>query len=520
MPTRDDDEEPRGRPLLKLLFWAGIGLAPIAMLLLLLADGNGPMRIAAVLAVLAVVLIGLSIGLRGDAEAIRGDLEDMVADEVDGLQNDVRRDIDTAARAVHRQIGEKIQTLQQTVDALRAQLDAQRAGPRPPSVGVPAQARDSGAAAGYGTAREGGTYGRAAEGATYGAGRGGVTYGADNGSAREPEDDRAANPQLAMAQVGRTYGAPADGSAAGTARPPRARMPGGVVRHTETVQVTTRHTVVDGGNGYGEGKRYRDDDRYRGEDERRQDERRQDDRRQDEGRYRDDDRYSEDERYDGYRASDWGDGANSGGGTYGGRRRQDDGGDYEGRADAYGGRRSRAAEDDRSWNADSGDDEESFTDRRLRELRGDRPAIERGDDPAYDQHWSSARAGDRWAAVRSDDRGRELRMGERRASVRSDDTGTEYRVEDRWAAVRREDDREAGAAEWYADAWSGSQSRSGSTYGSGGSTYGASRGNDDDEWNGGRALPSAERDRENSWGRESRDSRGGYDDGGGDARWR
>jgi hypothetical protein len=43
--------------------------------------------------------------------------------------------------------------------------------------------------------------------------------------------------------------------------------------------------------------------------------------------------------------------------------------------------------------------------------------------------------------VRSDDRGRELRMGERRAEVRSDASGTELRIEDRWAAVRREDAR-------------------------------------------------------------------------------
>ncbi len=60
-------------------------------------------------------------------------------------------------------------------------------------------------------------------------------------------------------------------------------------------------------------------------------------------------------------------------------------------------------------------------------------------------HWSGLRAvGDRWAAVRSDDRGRELRMGERRAEVRADGSGTELRIEDRWAAVRREDARRSG----------------------------------------------------------------------------
>ncbi|MDG4822432.1 hypothetical protein O7635_11285 [Asanoa sp. WMMD1127] len=515
MPTTDD-EEPRGRPLLKLLFWAGIGLAPIAMLLLLLADGNGPLRIAAVLAVLAVVLIGLSIGLRSDSDALRGELEDMVADEIDGLQGDVRRDIETAARATHRQLGEKLQALQQTVDAMRAQLDAQRAGPRPPSVGVPTQSRDAASAAvTYGaaresTARESVGAGRG-EGATYGAAR--ADYGRDSA-----DDDRSAA-QPAMAAGGRTYGGSGE-SQPGTARTPRGRMPSGVVRHTETVQVTTRHTVVDGrgGTSYGTGDIYGDDNRYR-----------------DDSRYRDDNRYGDDDRQGGRRSADYsggtyGGGSYSGGsysgGSYGSRREPDEDTGYRGRRsrddddaeptgyDAY---RGQAAD----WQ-DPRDGEESFTDRRLRELRGDRPAIERGDDPVLDPQWSSARAGDRWASVRADDQGRELRMGERRASVRADESGTEYRVEDRWAAVRRDDDDRspsrrdedragsgAGPDQWYADAWSDSRSRTGST-------YGATRDDAGDDWRrsgGARALPQAHRDE--SWGRGAYD-----DDRGGDDRWR
>jgi hypothetical protein len=57
------------------------------------------------------------------------------------------------------------------------------------------------------------------------------------------------------------------------------------------------------------------------------------------------------------------------------------------------------------------------------------------------EYWSQLRAGDRWAAVRDDENGRELRVGERRAEVHADATGTEYRVADRWAAVRHEDPR-------------------------------------------------------------------------------
>jgi hypothetical protein len=43
--------------------------------------------------------------------------------------------------------------------------------------------------------------------------------------------------------------------------------------------------------------------------------------------------------------------------------------------------------------------------------------------------------------VRSDDRGREVRMGERRAAMHADESGSEMRIEDRWAAVRREEPR-------------------------------------------------------------------------------
>jgi hypothetical protein len=51
------------------------------------------------------------------------------------------------------------------------------------------------------------------------------------------------------------------------------------------------------------------------------------------------------------------------------------------------------------------------------------------------------RTTDRWAEVRSDERGRELQMGELRTQMRESERGSEYRIEDRWAAVLREDER-------------------------------------------------------------------------------
>jgi hypothetical protein len=67
-----------------------------------------------------------------------------------------------------------------------------------------------------------------------------------------------------------------------------------------------------------------------------------------------------------------------------------------------------------------------------REMGGRRHAT--GDD----ERITGVRTTDRWASVRSDDRGRELQMGERRASVHADDVASEMRIEDRWASVRRE----------------------------------------------------------------------------------
>ena len=68
---------------------------------------------------------------------------------------------------------------------------------------------------------------------------------------------------------------------------------------------------------------------------------------------------------------------------------------------------------------------------------------------------TGVRTGDRWASVRSDERGRELRMGERRAAVRADESGTELRIEDRWAAVRRDEPRSRRESHRDSDRWDG-----------------------------------------------------------------
>jgi hypothetical protein len=60
------------------------------------------------------------------------------------------------------------------------------------------------------------------------------------------------------------------------------------------------------------------------------------------------------------------------------------------------------------------------------------------EDPGDDPRWTGMSGGDRWAEVRHDERGRELRMGERRTAIRTDETGTQMRIVDRWSSVREE----------------------------------------------------------------------------------
>ncbi|WP_326549867.1 hypothetical protein [Micromonospora sp. NBC_01813] len=126
MSAPEAEEEPRRTVPLKWLTWGGLGLAPLAAVLLLLGDGDGSLRLAMVIAIAAVMLIGLSITLRGGIETMRTDMEDALVEEMDVLRDDVRNDISTAVRASHRAFGEKVQSVEDSVEALRGQVDAVR----------------------------------------------------------------------------------------------------------------------------------------------------------------------------------------------------------------------------------------------------------------------------------------------------------------------------------------------------------------------------------------------------------
>jgi hypothetical protein len=346
MPASAPPSERPGRQLLTVVFWVGVGLAPLAALLLLVGQSAGALRVAAVLAVFAVVLIGVSITLRRDAEAVRVDLEEMLLEELESLRGGVRNDIATAARATHKAFSEKLQVLHESVQELRMQVNA-GPGQVPPARG-------------------------AAEPPQAGYGRAGYT---------QPE----APPVVGHASIPVPPQPPAAGPAGG-----RARVPG-VVRHTETVQVTTRQTIVDQGDEADASGRVYGGPSYGS---------------------------------NGYAAS----------GAYGPNGSRGEWPASAPPAPPPPARSRRAAEPE----------EESWTEQRLRgagDGRRPRP-YERGDTDAGDEgRWSGMRAGDRWASVRSDDRGRELHVGERRAAMHQDELGSEVRIEDRWASVRREEAR-------------------------------------------------------------------------------
>ena len=124
-----DDTAPRQSRvrLFRGVFWAGIAVAGIAVLLLLLGQDTLQLRLAVVLAVVAISLIGVSIMFRRESDTVRGEVEELILEEMDQLHEDVREDITSAARATHKALGDKVVQLNDTVETLRTELDNLRA---------------------------------------------------------------------------------------------------------------------------------------------------------------------------------------------------------------------------------------------------------------------------------------------------------------------------------------------------------------------------------------------------------
>lgn len=70
----------RNTTVLTVLFWAGVGLAPLAALVLLIGGGISGLSLALVMGMGSVVLIGLSLALRRDAETVEAELLAAMAD--------------------------------------------------------------------------------------------------------------------------------------------------------------------------------------------------------------------------------------------------------------------------------------------------------------------------------------------------------------------------------------------------------------------------------------------------------
>ncbi|MET8254316.1 hypothetical protein ABZU46_23685, partial [Micromonospora sp. NPDC005197] len=120
MPAPVTPDARRQPLLLTVLFWGGVALAPVAALILLVADGNGPLRFAAVLAIVAVVLIGLSIALRPDGDDGRAD---ELLDEIEELRRELRAEIVAAAQRGNQAL-DQAQRAQEGIAAVRRRLDA------------------------------------------------------------------------------------------------------------------------------------------------------------------------------------------------------------------------------------------------------------------------------------------------------------------------------------------------------------------------------------------------------------
>ena len=412
MPAADTQQRRAGLPLLPGLLWAGVGLAPVAALLVLFGgDNTSLVRVAVLLAIVAVILIGVSMALRRDPDAVRNQVEEMVFEEIDLLREDLRADITTAAKATHKALGERVVTLHESVEALRGQVDTLRVQMDRGSAPPPAQAAPA---------------------------------------APPP-------PPVSAPAVG-----PAHNVSVGHGVPGH-----GVVRHTETVKVTTRQTIVDqndGGRGtvYGSSRTSDPVPPQRRSAAERGPEWGSAPAGQGSGRKSgEEESWTEqllrqrlgEERFGavGFHESGLDDDSGGftspafGGSGYGdtgsvGRDPAPAGSGFNG--SGYGGGGERAP----SWSARGGEPwsaDDRYGDAAGERRGGRRRALEPEDD---DDRVTGLRAGDRWASVRSDDRGRELRVGERRTAMQADESGTEVRIEDRWAAVRREEARRAEAS--------------------------------------------------------------------------
>ncbi|MGE5829519.1 MAG: hypothetical protein ACM30G_14335 [Micromonosporaceae bacterium] len=135
MPASQAQDVRRAR-LLAMLFWGGVGLVPLTLLIVMVGQGTGSLRVAVVFGLLSTVAIGVSITLRREAEVVRIDLEHFVFDQLDQLRADMRADVTTASRNTYHALRDKLAVLAETVETLRFTLDEALTEPPPAPTGA------------------------------------------------------------------------------------------------------------------------------------------------------------------------------------------------------------------------------------------------------------------------------------------------------------------------------------------------------------------------------------------------
>jgi len=389
MPASETQDLRRLR-VLSVLYWGGIGLAPLTILILMFGTGTGALRIAVIFAVMSVVAIAISITMRRDTDLVKYQLQHMVIDHTEQVRAEIRHDLMTASRNTYHALSDKLAALAETVEVLRRELE--EALESAPAGGLPPTAP------GQGQAPPGGPPGV-------------VRTETVHVTRRTTTVDTSAD-----GGRGTVYG-----SRAALA----AEQPDEADRSSDEASWSARK-LADSRDRSRSAGRGRDDDRGRGDDEPRGRTRERTD------RHRDDDRRDDDRRDDDRDRRDYG------------RRDEDRRGDDrrgdDRRGDDRRGRGSRSSRDRDDEHARR--ERRDHHDRDDRDDRDDRYDRDHRSDDRDDDRWEGVSSGDRWAALRDDDHGRELRIGERRSSVRSDDRGREVRVEDRWASIRREEPRD------------------------------------------------------------------------------
>lgn len=280
VPAVPDDT--RNSRLPTALFRVGMACAPVAALVLLIADSNGLLRVAAVLAILAVALIGLSIALRPDGGAQVGELRD----EIERLRHELHGEITAAAQRGNQAL-DQTQRTQEAVVALGRRLDAGVAAPADTGgaqrawapVDVPAGRAtvpdiDHRGDQESDWSRAGDPLPRAhSPGGPSVAGTAGIPGAAGAYAAFRPSAGAAGAGDRFAGQPGTEWGAGTYGGTAGTyggadggAWSPEpdgrhaAPLPG-AVRHTQAVHAP-RHTVVDSGRSHSEAPAGNHDQRW------------------------------------------------------------------------------------------------------------------------------------------------------------------------------------------------------------------------------------------------------------------